>query len=219
MTELLERARLFAQKNDPQPALADLDSALKLDANNAEARVLRARIYSSQQLGEQALSELNTAITLQPQDAAAFKARADLLRQLGDTAGAEADLESARALEPGNLDLALRQVAALKQQNRLSDALAIYRGILPSVAEPAPIYLDAGQMRYAMHHYRRALANYELAAKLQPESAQAYYGIGLAQRKLGNFGAAKAAFTSYLRLAPNASQRAELAAWIAKWGG
>jgi len=112
--------------------------------------VLRASIYNHQQLHDQALDDLDAAVAAQPQDAAAFKARADLLRQFGDAAGAEADLASARALEPGNIELALRQVALLKQQNRLSDALAIYRGILPNVADPAPIYLDAGQMRYAM---------------------------------------------------------------------
>jgi tetratricopeptide (TPR) repeat protein len=216
---LLARARLYALNNDPQPALADLDKLLTIDANNVGARVLRARLYSGQQLNAQALDELNTAATMQPNDPAAFKARAALLRQLGDSAGAEADLERARALEPGNLDLALQQVALLKQQNRLSDALAIYRAILPSAADPAPLYLDAGEMRYSMRNYRRALANYTIAAELRPDDGAAFYGIGLAQRKLGDFGAAKQAFKTYIRLNPAAAERAELEAWIAKWGG
>jgi tetratricopeptide (TPR) repeat protein len=115
--------------------------------------------------------------------------------------------------------LALRQVALLKQQGRLEEALAIYRAILPTVDDPAAIYLDAGQMRYKLRHYRRALANYQLAAELAPDSAPAQYGIGLALRKLGDYQAAKAAFKSYVRLAPSAPERAELEAWINKWGG
>jgi tetratricopeptide (TPR) repeat protein len=156
---------------------------------------------------------------MRPSDPASYQARAALLRQLGDLAGAEADLERARALAPGNLDLALRQVALLKQQGRLEEALAIYRAILPTVDDPAAIYLDAGQMRYKLRHYRRALANYRLAAELAPDSAPAQYGIGLALRKLGDYRAAKAAFKSYVRLAPSAPEHAELEAWINKWGG
>ena len=58
-----------------------------------------------------------------------------------------------------------------------------------------------------------------LAAELKPDAGATYYGIGLAQRKLGDFRAAKQAFKTYLRLTPSAPQRAELEAWIAKWGG
>ena len=58
-----------------------------------------------------------------------------------------------------------------------------------------------------------------IALDAKPESGPAYYGIGLAQRKLGNYMAAKSAFKSYLRLVPDAPERADLTAWIAKWGG
>jgi tetratricopeptide (TPR) repeat protein len=74
-------------------------------------------------------------------------------------------------------------------------------------------------MRYAMHNYRRALANYAIAAELKPNAGAAFYGVGLAQRKLGDFRAAKQAFKTYLRLTPSAPERAELEAWIHKWGG
>jgi len=74
-------------------------------------------------------------------------------------------------------------------------------------------------MRYKLRHYRRALANYQLAADLKADNGSAFYGIGLAQRKLGNYAAAKQAFKEFLRLSPNAPERAELEAWIRKWGG
>jgi tetratricopeptide (TPR) repeat protein len=70
-----------------------------------------------------------------------------------------------------------------------------------------------------LRQYRRALANYRLAAELAPDSAPAQYGIGLSLRKLGDYQGAKAAFKSYLRLAPSAPERAGLEVWIKKWGG
>jgi tetratricopeptide (TPR) repeat protein len=156
-------------------------------------------------------------VALKPHDAQSFRERAALRQQLGDAAGAQADLEQARALEPGNADSALRLARLLRDQGRLEESLAIYRALLADGADPAPLYLDAGQMRYALRHYRRALANYSAAAEADPNSAEAFRGVGLAQRKLGGYRAAVAAFEQYLRLAPDAPDRAEIAAWVQKW--
>jgi tetratricopeptide (TPR) repeat protein len=210
---------VLLRTRDTNAALADLDATLRLDAGNVQAHVLRARLYNHQQLTDAALQDLNTAVTMQPGDAAGYQARAALLRQLGDVGAANDDLERARALQPGNLDLALLQVQVLKEQGKYEEALAIYRAILPAVAQPAAIYLDAGQMRYKLRQYRRALANYRLAAQLEPASGVAHYGVGLALRKLGSYSAAKQSFKEYLRLSPNAPERAELEAWSRKWGG
>ena len=68
-----------------------------------------------------------------------------------------------------------------------------------------------------MGQYKRALANYNAALAAQPENDGAYRGIGYSERQLGNTGAAIVAFHHYLRLAPDAPERADLEAWIAKW--
>ena len=60
------------------------------------------------------------------------------------------------------------------------------------------------------------LANFTAALERQPESAEAYRGIGLAQRKLGNTGAATTAFRNYLKLSPEAADRIEIEGWIGK---
>ncbi len=54
------------------------------------------------------------------------------------------------------------------------------------------------------------------ALERQPESAEAYRGIGLPQRKLGDTGGAITAFRNYLKLAPEAADRIEIEGWIEK---
>jgi tetratricopeptide (TPR) repeat protein len=155
---------------------------------------------------------------LQPSDAASFRARAEILRQLGDLAGAEADLAQARLIEPGNSEIALRQAALYEDQGRIEEALQIYAGVIPTLAEPGPVYLRAGKLRYDLGQYSRALANYQTALATMPESPEAHYGVGLSQRKLGSYRAAIVSFREYLRRAPEAPERAELEGWMAKHG-
>jgi hypothetical protein len=50
-------------------------------------------------------------------------------------------------------------------------------------------------------------------------SGDAYQGIGLAQRQLGNFPAAIVAFKHYLQLVPGAPDRIEIEEWMQKHGG
>ena len=111
---------------------------------------------------------------------------------------------------PGNTALALRQAAVLEQQGQLREALVLYGQAIAVSAEPAPLYLHAGKLRYNLGQYRRALANFQVALERQPDTGPAYRGIGLAQRQLGDFPAALAAFKHYLQLMPAAPDRAEI---------
>ena len=52
-----------------------------------------------------------------------------------------------------------------------------------------------------------------------PSQGAAYGGLGRSYRQLGDLPAAIAAFKTYLRLTPDAADRAEVAAWVRKHGG
>jgi tetratricopeptide (TPR) repeat protein len=107
----------------------------------------------------------------------------------------------------------------LEQQGKLREALVLYGQAIAVSAEPEPLYLHAGKLRYNLGQYRRALANFQVALERKPDNGPAYNGIGLAQRQLGNFPAALAAFKQYLQLRPAAPDRAEIVAWMRKHGG
>ena len=107
----------------------------------------------------------------------------------------------------------------MEEQGKLSEALVLYSQAIVVSAEPSSLYLHAGKLRYNLKQYSRALANFQEALERKPDNGPAYRGIGLVQRQLRNFPAARAAFKQYLRLMPAAPDRAEIVAWMRRHGG
>jgi tetratricopeptide (TPR) repeat protein len=161
---------------------------------------------------------MSTVLAMNPQDSASYRARAELLRQLGDTAGAQADLDRALALAPGNTEIVLRQADLLEAQGKLDAALGLYAQALNLNPDPA-LYIHIGKLRYGLGQYSRAVANFQAALERSKDNSAAYQGLGLAQRQLGNDQAALSALKKYLLLTPAAPDRVDIEAWVQKHGG
>jgi tetratricopeptide (TPR) repeat protein len=65
-------------------------------------------------------------------------------------------------------------------------------------------------------NYQQAIMHFQSALEHNPNNANAYQGLGLTQRRLGNTDAAIGTFLMYLRLNPEAADRADLEAWMQK---
>jgi tetratricopeptide (TPR) repeat protein len=71
------------------------------------------------------------------------------------------------------------------------------------------VYYDQGQLE-------QAIANYDKAIELLPSYANTYYNRAFAHNAQGNPGQAIADFRHYLQLQPDAEDRSQVEAWIAK---
>ena len=101
-----------------EPALEDLDKALELKPDFAEAYKDRALLHRDLGDTENALSDLDKAIEIGPFFAEAYKDRALLHRDLGDTEKAISDMEKAVSFyDP------LRQSDQLAEARNLVDEL------------------------------------------------------------------------------------------------
>lgn len=125
------RADLFDQAanawilaGQPQKAIAALDSALKLEADNARLFVDRARAAAMNKDWASAIRDLSTALSLDPEREEAYVFRASALRQSGQPKRALEDIDTALALngrdpdallERGAIRLALGDRAAAQQ--------------------------------------------------------------------------------------------------------
>lgn len=91
---LIDRAHARLAKNDPEPALSDLNRAIELGAEDADAYTLRAMIRRRAGENRDAYTDIARALALQPAHAGALLERARIRIALNDHAGARADLAS-----------------------------------------------------------------------------------------------------------------------------
>ncbi len=94
-----ERAVCLARLNQDDRALADYNRAIELAPGYPLSWNGRGAIYLHRKLYREAVADFTEAIRLKPALDQAFKNRAAARKALGDTAGAAADLDHARALK------------------------------------------------------------------------------------------------------------------------
>jgi tetratricopeptide (TPR) repeat protein len=210
---------VYAEHGQSANAIADFDHVIGLEPGNLRALIARGRLYS--QIGEHdnALRDIEAVLAAEPgtsEVVQVLKIRATILFARGDSEGALAEIVRARGLDPQNTDLMLQHASMLEKLDRRGEALAVYGEAIPLLPVPGEAYIRVGKIRYAREEYSRAVVNFTAALESLPDSAEAYRGIGMGQRRLGNTAAAVEAFSTYLSLAPEAGDRAEIEAWIAK---
>ena len=151
---------------------------------------------------------------------------------LGDRAAARDQLRQAAAVDPTNPELAYQLARAQEAVGATGDATAAYcrylalaptapeaaevrerlaglsRAAQPTVAEKVLAPFRAGATHYDAGRYAAAAAAFGTAITLQPDWAEAYYDRALANAARGQRELAIADFQQYLRLRPEADDRA-----------
>ncbi|MFJ6623194.1 tetratricopeptide repeat protein [Kitasatospora sp. NPDC091335] len=101
---LHNRAQLRLALGDPDRALADLDTVIAQDPQNAEYYVDRAALHRATGRPDAAIADYGTAIRLGPHLPEAYYNRAETHTDLGRPQAALADLDRALRIAPDHLD-------------------------------------------------------------------------------------------------------------------
>lgn len=99
---LLERAEIALKLGKSAESIQDTDQVLQLDAENAEARILRSQSLRIRNDFEGALKETNQALKSAPKNASAFYERAEIYFAQGKEKEAKDDLKKVTELAPGS---------------------------------------------------------------------------------------------------------------------
>jgi len=148
---------------------------------------------------DEAIEHLTRATEITPDRPDMHTALGFALVKSGDARKAEAEFRAALHLEPENGDAHLGLANALQLQNRRSEADA-EEGLLRNLAQAC---FDRGNLFHAQGHLDEALEQFTEAARLAPDFADAYVGMGLALKDQGKIGDAIQAYKQAIRIQPD----------------
>jgi len=169
----VQRSRAWLGKDMPDRALADLDRALKLDPDNADAYFYRARTLNWQRDWSQAIASLDRGIALVPDDAEFYNARGFAKLKLGDETGALSDFEQALRINPDSA-WAYRNKGKLLEERFEVGAALMHRSQSERLGAEDDDGFQIGRLQFYLHDFRASAARMLHAADLKPRYA---YGV------------------------------------------
>jgi eukaryotic-like serine/threonine-protein kinase len=199
------RGRLYAERNEPTPALADFGRAIELEKTNspyrADDHVERGRLLLSGGKTALALQSFEQALGSQKGHALAERLRAETLFRLGRFEEVIAAFD--RYLETG------KPLESVYRGRGLARAeLGQYPGAIEDFTKALELHPTSAVQAYrgwthlVVDAPKLALRDFELAVDLDSESGDAYNGRGFALAKLGRHREAMRDGAEALRLGP-----------------
>jgi TolB-like protein/Flp pilus assembly protein TadD len=195
--QLLERT----STDDFRNAVTAFSKAVELDPGYAAAYAELAVAQASfadrtvdAPLFQQSLKTADKAVALAPDEAEGYAARGFLRRFNWDWAGAQADLEKAVALDPGDSTVQFRSAAMLATLGRRAQAIAALQKSANLDPLSSVTWAILGGRLIADRQYAVAQEALHRALEIQPDLMYALYDLGLLQLLEGNVPQALATF-------------------------
>ena len=190
------RAATKLLKKDTAGAIADYTHVIELDPKNVNAYNNRGILKARNNDPDGAIADYNHAIELDPKEAKAYNNRGNVKKAKGDLDGAIADFTSAIELD-SNLAIAYKNRGEARQAK--GDAIGAEADL--KSAEKIEL-VDRGIEKAKKGDLDGALADFNLAIKLSPNNAVAYYNRAHAKRLKKDAAGALADCTRAIELDP-----------------
>lgn len=171
---LVLRGAGYSREGDYDRALADLDRAIELAPELAQAYVTRALTYKRMGRLDDAERDLTHAIALSPQWADPAFNRANLYLRMGETDLALADLDTAIARDPDFVEAYERRGGLYLQRAQPERALSDFDRAVRLAPERAAGYNNRGLAHQALGEVDAARADFDRAITLDSELLSAY---------------------------------------------
>lgn len=191
------RGRIYGYKRNYDPAIADLETALRI-APKAEDRLdsraislmgdmdrkelidnykARGQGYTDKRDYDKALADFNSALKVDPQNASIYQERGRAYMKMDDLDKSLADYASAIRIEPQDTNSYLCRGNIYKRQGNYDLAFKDYGTALKINPKNPFAYLNRGDAYHDKGDYQLALKDYEMAIQLNPslESIHKYW--------------------------------------------
>ena len=188
---------------DYKGAIADYDSAIRINPDDAHAYYNRGNAKSD--LGQHfaAIVDFDTAIRIKPDDADAYNNRGIAKIDLDQHFAAIADFDTAIRLKPDDAHAYYNRGNAKGDLGQHLAAIVDYDSAIRLKPDDATAYYNRGNAKGDLGQHFAAIADFDTAIRLKPDYAIAYYNRGNAKSDLDQHFAAIADYDTAIRLKPD----------------
>ncbi|MEQ8790643.1 MAG: tetratricopeptide repeat protein [Pirellulaceae bacterium] len=206
----LSRAKVYGALRgvvDPQQALsrtmADLEKAIELQDDLAEAYAIRGALYLEQKKTEKAIADLDKALSLAPKDVAALRDRGFAHEQAGDFKQAVADYSAILDIEPESARAYRWRGLVHNRLKELDKALADLKQAIELEPDDPENYVARCAIHDDNDQLEPAVADIKRAIELEPNNAENYFLLGSMYADQGEHQPAIDSYTRSIALEPN----------------
>ncbi|AKG20345.1 tetratricopeptide repeat protein [Calothrix sp. 336/3] len=164
-TQLLDKA----ENGDTHQALEDLNWALGIDSQDAQALCCRGVVYCKQGKYQQAIADFNQALRLNFTDVIVYRNRGRARLALGDHQGAIADFNQAIQLQPQDTLIYTARGQAYHAIGNYLGAIQDYSQALQINPDDASAYYNRALTHTCLEEMQAAISDYQKAASIYCE--------------------------------------------------
>jgi tetratricopeptide (TPR) repeat protein len=183
------------RKQEPSPAIAEFDQALKLEPGFAEAYDAKGLARLAEGNPEAALGELRRAIQLKPALAEAHLALGLALGQTGQLEAAAGEFRAAIQARPAFAEAHKRLGVTLRRLGNDAAALAEFEAAVRDDGNDPEAWYHLGLARKSQGNMPQAIEAFRHAIALKPDFEKAHYNLGIALHGAGRQQAAQEELT------------------------
>ncbi len=165
------RARMRLAKENEDGALEDAKKAAELDEKNKDAWIVQATVQAQKENWDEALVAINKALEIESFDGNAIWLRSIIYASQENYTESLRDLrwldENTNGIESVRMQLAM----VLNASKDPRAAIKVYDELMSDNGESAEVYRGRGDAWLSLGAHKEALADYELALKLEPDDS------------------------------------------------
>ena len=192
-----------AQGGRMAAALAELDAALAIRPDDAEALLNRGNVLRALDRHEEALAAFDAALVARPDFAQGWNNRGVMLKALGRFEDALDSLDRALALDGAYAEALTNRGSVLQDLRRPGEALAVYDRVLAAQPGNAAAHNNRGSALLDLRRPAEALDAFDRALAIRPGDADTLGNRGNALQALKRLDEALAAHDRALSIRPD----------------
>jgi tetratricopeptide (TPR) repeat protein len=212
----IEQGLAYLEQDQLDEAAAEFQKAIELDPENAVAHRNLGTAYGEQGEYEEAVAAYEKAIEIDPDYGEAYGDMAGILIFLDRISEAAAAGETAIGLAPDYANAHYNLGIAYHRQGELEKAVAEFEEAIGLAPDDPKIYNNLGATYYVQGRVDDAIDAWLQVVAIDPDYASAHKNLGVAYSDQGRIDEAITEFETYLRLLPDASDRAAVEEKIAE---